>query len=141
VYTVPKKFSCFIKGGISLLHLGLINASFYQILIIRQITESQNHRMLGVGRDTQRPSSPTPLPKQVHIEQVAWDLIQVGFENLQRMRLRSAAPLGSLFQCFITLRGKKFFVMFRSNFLCFSLRPLPLVLSLGTTEKSLAPSS
>ena len=31
--------------------------------------------------------------------------------------------------------------MFRRNFLCFSLCPLPLVLSLGTTEKSLAPSS
>jgi len=38
-------------------------------------------------------------------------------------------------------RGKKFFLMFRWNFLCFSLCPLPLVLSLGTTEKSLAPSS
>jgi len=36
---------------------------------------------------------------------------------------------------------KKFFLMFRRNFLCFSLCPLPLVLSLGTTEKSLAPSS
>ena len=31
--------------------------------------------------------------------------------------------------------------MFRRNFLCFSLCPLPLVLSLGTTEKSLAASS
>ena len=53
----------------------------------------------------------------------------------------STTSLGSLPQCSVTLRGKKFFLMFRWNFLCFSLCPLPLVLSLGTTEKSLAPSS
>ena len=53
----------------------------------------------------------------------------------------STTSLGSLFQCSVTLRGKKFFLMFRRNFLCFSLCPLPLVLSLGTTGKSLAPSS
>ena len=53
----------------------------------------------------------------------------------------STTSLGSLFQCSVTLRGKKFFLMFRQNFLFFSLCPLPLVLSLGTTEKSLAPSS
>jgi len=28
------------------------------------ITESQNHRMVGVGRDLCGSSSPTPLPKQ-----------------------------------------------------------------------------
>jgi len=53
----------------------------------------------------------------------------------------STTSLGSRFQCSVTLRGKKFFLMFSWNFLCFSLCPLPLVLSLGTTEKSLAPSS
>ena len=53
----------------------------------------------------------------------------------------STTSLGSLFQFSVTLRGKKFFLMFRWNFLCFSLCPLPLVLSLGTTEKSLAPFS
>ena len=37
--------------------------------------------------------------------------------------------------------SKKCFPMFRGNLLCFSVCPLPLVLSLGTTEKSLAPSS
>ena len=44
----------------------------------------------------------------------------------------STTPLGSLFQCSVTLRVKKFFLMFSWNFLCFGLRPLPLVLSLGT---------
>jgi len=53
----------------------------------------------------------------------------------------STTSLGSLFQCSSTLRGKKFFLMFRWNFLCFHLCPLPLVLLLGTTEKSLVPSS
>jgi len=53
----------------------------------------------------------------------------------------STASLGSLFQGSVTLRGKKFFLMFRRNFPRFSLCPLPLVLSLGTTKKSLAPSS
>ena len=53
----------------------------------------------------------------------------------------STAPLGSLCQGSVTPRMKKFFLIFRRNFLCLSLCPLPLVLSLGTTEKSLAPSS
>ena len=53
----------------------------------------------------------------------------------------STTSLGNLFQCSVTLRGKKFLLVFRRNFLCFSLCPLPLALSLGTTEKSLAPSS
>ena len=32
-------------------------------------TESQNHRMVGDGRDLCGSSSPTPLPKQGHLEQ------------------------------------------------------------------------
>ena len=36
---------------------------------------------------------------------------------------------------------KKVFLMFKWNFLYFSLYPLPLALSSGTTGKSLAPSS
>ena len=38
----------------------------------------------------------------------------------------SKTNLGSLFQGSVTLRGKKFFLMFRWNFLSFSLCPLPL---------------
>jgi len=53
----------------------------------------------------------------------------------------STTPLGNLFQGSITLKVKKFFLVFRRNFLGFILCPLPLVLSLGTTEKGLAPSS
>ncbi|XP_068775232.1 uncharacterized protein [Struthio camelus] len=53
----------------------------------------------------------------------------------------STTSLGNLFPCSVTLTGKKFFLVFSWNCVCFSLCPLPLVLSLGTTEKSLAPSS
>jgi len=48
--------------------------------------ESQNHRMLGVGRDLCGSSGPTPLPKQGHLQQAAQDLVQAGLEYLQRRR-------------------------------------------------------
>jgi len=95
--------------------------------------------MVGVGRDLWGSSGPTPLPKQGHLQQVPQDCVQAGLEYLQRRRIHN--PLGSLFQGSVTIQVKKFFLVFRWNFLCFSLCPLPLVLSLGTTEKSLAPSS
>ena len=50
---------------------------------------SQNHRMAGVGRDLWRSPSPTPLSKQDHLEQVAQDCVQAGFEYLQRRRLHN----------------------------------------------------
>ena len=50
--------------------------------------ESQNHRMVGVGRDLCG-SSPTSLPKQGHLQQAAQDLVQAGLEYLQRRRLHS----------------------------------------------------
>ena len=50
------------------------------------ITESQKHRMFRVGRNLWGSSSPTLIPKQVHLEQVEQDLIQAGFEYLQRRR-------------------------------------------------------
>ena len=34
-------------------------------------TESQNHRMFGIGKDLWGSSSPTPLPKQGHLQQAA----------------------------------------------------------------------
>jgi len=42
---------------------------------------SQNHKMLGVGRDLWGSSSPTPLPKHVHLKQAAQNLIQVKQEK------------------------------------------------------------
>ena len=43
--------------------------------------------MVGVGRDLSGSSSPTPLPKQGHLQQSAEDLVQAGLEYLQRGRL------------------------------------------------------
>jgi len=57
---------------------------------------SQNHRMVGVGRDLCGSSSPTLLLKQGHLQQAAEDLVQVGHEYLQRRRLHHL--LGSLFE-------------------------------------------
>ena len=48
---------------------------------------SQNHRMVGIGRDLWGSSCPTPLPKQGHLQQAAQDLVQSGLEYLQRRRL------------------------------------------------------
>jgi len=45
--------------------------------------------MVGVGRDLWGSSSPTPLLKQGHLEQAAQDLVQEGFEYLQRRRLHN----------------------------------------------------
>uniref|UniRef100_A0A8C6ZNU2 Uncharacterized protein n=1 Tax=Nothoprocta perdicaria TaxID=30464 RepID=A0A8C6ZNU2_NOTPE len=53
----------------------------------------------------------------------------------------STTSLGSLCQGSGTLTVKKFLHTWRWNCLCFNLYPLPLVLSLATNEKSLAPSS
>ena len=47
----------------------------------------------------------------------------------------------SLFQCSVTLTGKKFLFTFVWSFLCSSLCLLSLVLSLGITKNSLAPST
>lgn len=50
------------------------------------------------------------------------------------------AYLGSLFQYSVTFQVKKLFIMFKWNFLYFIFCPFLLVMSLGTTQKSLAPS-
>jgi len=52
-----------------------------------QESESQNHRIVGVGRDLWGRSSPTPPPKQHQLEQVRQDHVQAGFEHLQRRRV------------------------------------------------------
>jgi len=41
------------------------------------ITESQNHRMFGVGRDLCGSSSPTPLAKQGDLQQGAQDFVSI----------------------------------------------------------------
>jgi len=100
---------------------------------------SQTHRMAGAGRDLCGASSPTPPLKQGHLQQAAQDLVQGGLEYLQRRRLHSLP--GQPVPVLRHPQSEEVLPHVQTNFLCFSLCPLPLVLSLGTTEKSLAPSS
>ncbi|KAM6343520.1 zinc transporter 7 isoform 2-T5 [Alca torda] len=57
--------------------------------VTANIKVSQNHRMVGIGKDLWRSCSPNPLPEQGHLEQAAQERIQRGFEYLQRRRLRN----------------------------------------------------
>jgi len=103
--------------------LSLLHPDLPQTSPRHRITESQH------GRGWKGPlwvTQPNPLPKQGHLRQAAQDRVQAGLEYLQRRN--STASLGSLGQGSVTLRGKKFFLIFSWSFLCFSLCPLPLVL-------------
>ena len=55
--------------------------------VCHTITESQNHRIVGVGRDLCGSCSPTLLPKQGHLQEAAQDLVQAALEYLLRRRL------------------------------------------------------
>ena len=100
----------------------------------REIAESQNDRDQKGCHLVQPPCQRRVTQSRLH-RNSSRQVLNISTEG------ESTTPLDSLFQCSISLRAKKFFPVFRYNFLCFSLCPLPLVLSLGTTEKSLAPSS
>ena len=52
----------------------------------------------------------------------------------------ATASLGNLFQCLTTLMVKNFFLIFDLNLPSFSLKPLPLVLSLRALVKSPSPA-
>jgi len=99
--------------------------------------DTQNHRMFGVGRDLWGSPSPTPCQSRVTYSRLHRTLFRRGLSISREGD--STTSLGSLGQGSVTLRVKKFFLLFSWSFLCFSLCPLPLVLSLGTTGKSLAP--
>jgi len=88
------------------------------------------HRMFGVGRDL----CGSPCPSRVTHSRLHRSMSRRGW-NISREG-DSTVSLGSLGQGSGTLRGKKFFLIFSWSFLCFSLCPLPLVLSLGTKCRS-----
>lgn len=77
----------------------------------------------------------TLLLKQGNLGLIAHGYVQTAFENLQGGRLYN---ISGQYLSHITV--KKCFLTYKGNLLCFSLGPLFLVLSLGTTEKSLSPS-
>jgi len=78
---------------------------------------------------------PTPA-KAVSYSRLHWKALRQ-LLNIPREG-DTTTSLGNLFQCSTTLKVKKLFLMFIWNFPCSSLCPLPLVLLLGTTERSLA---
>jgi len=68
---------------------GTVPEFFHHVRPLNEVTESQNHRMLGVRRDLCGSSRPTPLPKQNHLEQAAQNLVRMGLEYLQRRRIHN----------------------------------------------------
>lgn len=99
---------------------------------------SQKHRIAEVGRDLQRSSKSNSTSNSGSLQQVTQASIQAGSEYFQRRRSHYICgwPLPVPCKLHSTL-----FLMFMWSFLCSSLNLLPLVLSLGTTEKSLIQSS
>jgi len=96
--------------------------------------------MVGVGRDLWRSSSAIPLPKQGHLEQAAQDLVQTSFEHLQRRRVHSTS--GQIVPVLCHSQSEEVFPHVQMELPMLLFMPVfPLVLLLGTTEKSLAPSS
>lgn len=93
-----------------------------------------NHRLVEVRRDLWWSSSPTPLLEQGHLVHVAQVHVQVGFDYFQRKILHNLS--GQLVPVLCHPHGKKFFLIFKWNLLCFSFCLLLLVLSLGSTKKS-----
>jgi len=99
---------------------------------------SQNHRMVGVGRDLCGSSSPTSLLKQGHLQQAAQDVVQAGLEYLQRRRLHylPGQPVSVLRHP----QSEEALPHVQTELPMLQFVPITLVLSLGTTEKSLVPS-
>ena len=81
------------KIYLHLFHLFCIMFSFFEILQTAGLcifNKSQNHRMFGVGRDLCGSSSPTPLPKQGHLQQAKCET-QVRMKSPDILSTRTAA--------------------------------------------------
>jgi len=100
---------------------------------------SHNHRLFQIGRDLWRTPGPSPLLKQGHLELLVQDHVQTAFEYLQGWRFHNFP--GQLVPALSHPHRKKAFPDVQREPPVFSLCPLSVVLSLGTTEESLAPSS
>lgn len=104
-----------------------LNPMAWDSLFYCSKNNSQNCKMVEVGKGFSFHLVQTLL-KQGHPEQTCW-LLKVCLSRMETQKL------------LLTLRVKKRFLMLRQNLLCISLCWLPLVLSPGTTEKSLSLSS
>lgn len=95
--------------------------------------------MVGVGSHLWRSSGPLPPQAGPHRASCQGPCSD-GFLNIYTDG-DPTASLGNPCQCSITLTVKKCFLVFKWNLMCFSSCLVPFVLSLGTTERNLAPSS
>ena len=100
----------------------------------KTIIDSENHRMAEVGSNwSSLPAQAGPLFKLSQLPRKSRWLHNNCKDG------DSTTSLSNLWQCSVTLTVKTCFLVFRLDLLCFILNPLSLVLSQGTTEKSLAP--
>lgn len=101
--------------------------------------------MVEFRRNIWRLPGPATLLKQGHLDQAAQSNVQMAFEHVQGGRLHNlpGQPVSVLSHPDLSyfFHSERCFLMFRWSFLYFSESPLPLVLSLGITEESLALSS
>jgi len=88
--------------------------------------------MVEVGRDFWDSSGPTHLLKQGHLQLIAKDHAQTSSEWRHHNISGQSVPVLSC------PHSEKVFPGVEVNLLCFSVCPLPPVLLLGTTRKSLA---
>jgi len=77
------------QGGSKELYWSWGKIALWVLVLALDLHVSQNHRMVGVGRDLCGSPSPTPQPKQGHLQQAAQDRVQAGLEYLQRGRLHN----------------------------------------------------
>lgn len=100
---------------------------------------SWSHIIIQVGRVLRRPFVPTPYLNRTQQEQVAQDEVQWSSDCFQWRRHHSLS--GNLLRCFTTHMVEIFFLVTFWNFLCCNWYPLPLVLLVYTSKKSLDLSS
>lgn len=97
--------------------------------------ELENHRVAEVGRHCLWLSGPTP-PLRGGLPRTGF-LGPCPISFWVSPRMETPQPV----QCLVILTIRKVFLMFQGNFLYLHLCPLPLGLSVGTTEKSVGLSS
>jgi len=100
------------------------------------LIDSQNQRMVEEG--TSGSACSNPCSSKDNKSRVPRTLLQQLWKISKKETSQSS--LCRLCQCSI-VHSTEGLPVFRQNLLCSSLFPLPLVLALGTTDKSLAPSS
>jgi len=98
-------------------------------------TFAQKLRIAEQPRCLWRSPGPNPLLRQGHLEPTAQDHVRMAFISMDG---EPTTSLGILRQCLTILATSEGFLVFNWSFLWFGLCSLPLLLSLGITEKTLA---